>query len=378
MTELRIFVGHPFGDRHYEGGVTAFRRAITSACKRATTELHRSGLSVTLLPFFVSREYGKGLPGIVRQELEECSIGIFDLTGTRPNVLFELGYLTALNRPCVTMMKAGTKLPSDVVDTLVGEYASPAALVRVAATRIAQAVKDVHGSHVGRSRTNSRNWFAYNPSVITLVCAPETERSRFASRDEANYLFIDGLEDRDALFEVATFLSRSFPHSRVDRFASDAVPTEALHGDLVVIGGPGDPNGTGNHVCRDVLRLTDAAISYGSDCDRAFFKKREYVPQFDSTGRLEVDYGYFLRAPNPFNPDRTVIVVCGVYTSGTLGAALAFSDHATARDNGEVLRQTLGGGLRANPSFEACFPVEVTVAGAVHCPRVLRRHISKR
>ena len=76
----------------------------------------------------VSREFGYGcervedkntigriVPRILWQ-LRESAFVIADLTDLRPNVLFELGYAIALDKPVVMTAKRDTELPFDVRD----------------------------------------------------------------------------------------------------------------------------------------------------------------------------------------------------------------------------------------------------------------------
>lgn len=45
-------------------------------------------------------------------------------------------------------------------------------------------------------------------------------------------------------------------------------------------------------------------------------------------GRVAVDYGFILKAPNPFNPDAGVLLVGGIHGIGTFGAALYLFENA--------------------------------------------------
>jgi hypothetical protein len=44
--------------------------------------------------------------------------------------------------------------------------------------------------------------------------------------------------------------------------------------------------------------------------------------------KSSVDFGFILRAPNPFNPDAGVVIVCGIHGVGTFGAALYLFQNA--------------------------------------------------
>ncbi|NOX45289.1 MAG: hypothetical protein GXO72_06130, partial [Caldiserica bacterium] len=61
-------------------------------------------------------------------------------------------------------------------------------------------------------------------------------------------------------------------------------------------------------------------------------KKREYSPERDEQGKITKDYGLIIFGPNPFNPDKRLLLLAGVWGAGTLGATKALHDSATAKE----------------------------------------------
>lgn len=370
--ELSVFVGHSFDDSLRPGGVSTFRRSVQRAFRRVEKASPSSAGDVRFKLNFASSDFGKRLPSAIAGSLRSCDLALIDLTGWNPNVMYELGYLAALGTDVILISRhMDGPIPADISDVLIGTYDEEREIPGLITPRIREVIRAIAADAPRRGRAGHRSvWFRHPPAVVSLVCAPETEKTRFASRTDSNYLFVDNLEDRDSLLEAAIYLSRHFPTSRLNRFASDAMPSEALDGDVVALGGPGEPGGAGNHVSREVLRLTGSSIQFDDDCTYAVMRGRRFEPALDVDGRLRSDYGYFLAAPSPYNSDRRIVLACGVYTAGTLGAVMAFGDHPIARRNAAVVRASLEAKDDRELAFEAIFPVEIHAGGAPLCPAV--------
>jgi len=364
-----MFVAHRFrGEASI--GAERLRQVVREACAAAPEIPLADGARGIFDPYFLSDCYGEPLPAEVHEALNKAVLAIVDLTGLRPNVVYELGVLRGRATPLV-LIRDGTvpfETPADLTDQLIGSYASEQELRAIIDRRLRQLADRIARAGTLPGMRGMNVWFPTDTEkAIAIICAPEPEKSKFASRQEANYLFIDNLEDRDALLETTAFLSRLCPLARVVRYASDHVPDDALDGDLVIIGGPGEPDGPGNAVARDVLsRLAWVSLAFSDECDRAFFQGQAYEPEFRTSGAVRRDYGYFLRARNPYNPSASIVLFCGVYTVGTLGAQQAFSDHPYGRLNAlRVLRLTES---EEPLQFEAFFPVDVSPGGLTICP----------
>src|SRR5262245_57270157 len=56
------------------------------------------------------------------REIHACEMCVADVTGTKPNVMWELGYAMALEKPTILLTQALTDLPFDVKDLQSIEY----------------------------------------------------------------------------------------------------------------------------------------------------------------------------------------------------------------------------------------------------------------
>ena len=57
-----------------------------------------------------------------------------------------------------------------------------------------------------------------------------------------------------------------------------------------------------------------------------------FQPRSDRKGNVVSDVGIALRAPNPFNPEKTVLIVAGAHTYGSIAAMKYFCDPSKARE----------------------------------------------
>lgn len=163
--------------------------------------------------------------------------------------------------------------------------------------------------------------------------------SRFESPSFPEPTGLVGGGDAIALREISTYLSRiGFRRHKVVYVDEASLDRK---NNLILLGGP-----DANAVTRDALQLIDArfqlidpgpghpaeirdtgpAESRGTIRTSARAAVRTYVPTADS------DYGVVIRARNPFNPEKWLVIFAGAYGYGTWGGVeLALSDHAFLR-----------------------------------------------
>lgn len=392
MLTIRGFISHSFSDEVYPGGLEVFRTGIKKTVTLAEEALSSSSNEIKIEPFFDASDYGRPLPAQLRKQIKECDFLLADITTTllgdielvNENVMYEIGYAMSLGLPILVIrQQCDTPLPSDLKDILVASYTEVEQLPDLLYGPLAQIVSKRTFSFGARNVDGdmriSRTWFAPDTTEIHIICSPEPERSRFASQSDPNYLFIDNLEDRDALLEVSTFLSRQYPKANLIRHSSDRLPPDALSGNLVVLGGPGFTKDEGNSVTRRMLAALDSTVKYSSDNDAIMIgSSGELLCELNTDNSVNKDYGSLLAAANPFNPIARVILCHGVYTYGTLGAVLALSDNPMAIKNHLLLDElnVFDESAGAN-SFEAVFKVNVIVNGKISPPiidpRLVRR-----
>jgi hypothetical protein len=99
-----------------------------------------------------------------------------------------------------------------------------------------------------------------------------------------------------------------------------------LHGDdlksnLILIGGPAV-----NTITRQVLSRIGSKLRFGipthPEAIHDAAKNREYVPsRRTDTNEIDVDYGMIIKAKNPFDPSKQVLVIAGSWGYGTWAGA---------------------------------------------------------
>ncbi|MET8980570.1 hypothetical protein ABZX85_33690 [Streptomyces sp. NPDC004539] len=123
-------------------------------------------------------------------------------------------------------------------------------------------------------------------------------------------------------------------------------------GNLILVGGPHS-----NRVTAEIVQRLPLTYTFGPadlhDARITDSRTGEVMsPEFDAQGQLAVDLGILIRAANPFQPDRHIVVLAGSFGFGTSAAARLLSDP-------DFLNHPLVSG---GSPFEAAFSVEV-VAG---------------
>lgn len=113
-TNLKIFVALPFIERNPERATGFFNEVINNLIVPAATEV---GFKVET----ANRQGSDIIQSTIINELIDADLVLADLTDHNPNVLFELGFRIALNKPVVIIKAKGTKGIFDV-DTMMRYY----------------------------------------------------------------------------------------------------------------------------------------------------------------------------------------------------------------------------------------------------------------
>jgi len=110
------FVVMPFGESWSEGIYASIGRAVRALDERL----------VAIRADEIAR-LGRITDQII-EAIRDADIVIADITGLNPNVLWELGYASALGKPCALLMRRGEGAPFDIYDHRRIDYdASPTA-----------------------------------------------------------------------------------------------------------------------------------------------------------------------------------------------------------------------------------------------------------
>lgn len=128
-----------------------------------------------------------------------------------------------------------------------------------------------------------------------------------------------GLGDAIALGEIQRFLTQ-IGAKRVEQVFANRLNGDGLKQTMVVLGGP-----DANSVAFDAFGQFNSQFRFGpSDVairDTATTPTKVYFPSnFDENGS-GIDYGLILCGPNPFCPDKKMMLIAGCYGHGTWAGA---------------------------------------------------------
>ena len=375
MTGVRGFVSHAFDDAVYEGGRAAFRDHVTELVARACADFAGDGLAVEHNLYFEETKYGGPLMPTMRGHIRTADFLIADITQTdasrpvNPNVMYEIGFAMALDKPIIVMRRNAAPLPpSDIGDLLAGTYDGLGDIPVKFLPRMIEIVEDTLAK---RDRDTERTgqaiqkvWFPPDTKAIHIVCARENEPTKFSDGREPNYVHVDNFEDRDALLELTAFFARQYPLATVVSHLADELPPAVKNCDLVVVGGPGCGPGEGNSVACDLMEMLVSQVTYPETADGLRWEggplRRTDYEEGDDTRGVLADWGAILAAPNPYNTSARVVLLHGTTTYGTLGAATALIDTPLAmRNHARLASAGIGNRLTRAIDFEALVRVEV-------------------
>lgn len=307
-----------------------------------------------------------------QEKLGHIDIAIVDISEDAALIFLHIGLLRGLGKP-VLLVKSSASfekfgIPPFITEH-VYEYENVSDIAKIVAKEINPLLKPLFKTKADRQFLNGIRgiWFGNNPPNIHIVGPSEAIKTEYAHPISPNYIHMHNFGDNDTIVEANAFLKMLYPETNIFRHPSDNFPSSLYEENLLVIGGPGSLETEGNIVCRKMMEKYDSQIKYPDDKDAMTYKDSEYESIFNQDGYVTQDFGYFARVQNPFNKDRSVVMVSGVHTYGVLGAAKAFSDHANARLNISKVINKFGD--LDNIAFETFFAVPV-VMGTVLCPEI--------
>ena len=174
--------------------------------------------------------------------------------------------------------------------------------------------------------------------AITIVCSelPERLRSRFgySSPRDPDYIESYKYADLDALIELLPHVRALNPSSPITVGVMRELSIDDLTAHLIALGGV-DFNQVTKAALTDLAyvpvkqleRETDrepGGFSVGTKTGRQDLRPK-LVGEGENTTLLE-DVAHFLRAPNPYNRERTLTFFNGMYSRGSYGVVRALTD----------------------------------------------------
>lgn len=369
---VNIFISHPFEPKNPVYDIEKFRTNIKLLISQAENLVRKEYQDFEIETTFVFNDLFSGLPQQIESKIRSSHLGIVDITENKPNIFFEYGLLRGLNIP-VLMIKTTESMstfpiPADIKDRLPIVYENFDKLIEVCVNNLADVFKIIiHNDSLANIYLN-KIWFPSNVKTIHVITSTESEkRIQFAAPESDNYMLLESLGDKDSLFSVVTFLNRNYRNINTPMYAADNF-SGSLEDNIIVIGGPGEEEGDENRICKLFTEKMQVKITYSEDCEKLLYEGQEYVAKKQGNKTI-MDFGYFARFPNPFNPRSSVVLVHGIHTFGVLGAAKAFSDHPSAQANIRKVMKKFNLDDIKQASFECFFPVDVLEQSVV-CPEI--------
>jgi transcriptional regulator with XRE-family HTH domain len=187
--------------------------------------------------------------------------------------------------------------------------------------------------------------------AITVVCSEldAGRRSTIGYADPHSPDFVESYKyaDLDALIALLPALGRFNPGSQIMVGTWDELSADDRTAHLIALGGIDF-----NRLMQETLKLLVAVpvsqIGRESDDDIGGFRIRQeggeprsLRPRLDGR-RLREDVAHFLRAPNPFNTERTITFFGGMYCRGGLGVVKALTDPKLNERNADYLARRFG------------------------------------
>lgn len=369
---INIFISHPFEPKNPVYDIEKFRTNIKLLISQAENLVRKEYQDFEIETTFVFNDLFSGLPQQIESKIRSSHLGIVDITENKPNIFFEYGLLRGLNIP-VLMIKTTESMstfpiPADIKDRLPIVYENFDKLIEVCVKNLADVFKIIiHNDSLANIYLN-KIWFPSNVKTIHVITSTESEkRIQFAAPESDNYMLLESLGDKDSLLSVVTFLNRNYRNINTPMYAADNF-SGSLEDNIIVIGGPGEEEGDENRICKLFTEKMQVKITYSEDCEKLIYAGQEYVAKKQGNKTI-MDFGYFARFPNPFNPRSSVVLVHGIHTFGVLGAAKAFSDHPSAQANIRKVMKKFNLDDIKQASFECFFPVDVLEQSVV-CPEI--------
>ena len=195
-----------------------------------------------------------------------------------------------------------------------------------------------------------RSWHFPDTGPLTIVCAQlgKDLTGAFADPADPNYTELQSFADLDALVELFGHARAENPHMQVSFRAAPNVVADDLSGHLVLLGGI-----IWNEVTQrlqemmpvlPVQQIQDSEVETG-EIFTVDDGERRFLPKWrdDAHKVLTEDVGLLVRAPNPLNTSRALIICNGIHSRGVLGAVRSLTDARLRESNERYIAQNFAG-----------------------------------
>lgn len=183
--------------------------------------------------------------------------------------------------------------------------------------------------------------------VVAPMPADVLAKMRYADQDNPDYIESLRYSDADALIELYGHIKAANPRNRVHYRTSDELLADDYTAHLVLIGGIDWNTATSDALSRIQIPVSQAAREdktddYGAFIVRSGKTERRFAPTVVRRGErrtLIEDVAHLYRGPNPHNSKRTVTILNGMFSRGTLGVVRALTDTRFRSQNEAHIQQ---------------------------------------
>lgn len=258
-----------------------------------------------------------------------------------------LGQALGVSVPLISSWETGTAPPEHRLEAYARFFGRDS-------DRYEQLRAELLALHAGGPATEPAHPLRFPPhQSITIVCSklPEQRRAAFGSPDpaDADHIAAYRYADLDALIELLPALVALNPGTPIRYGTADEVTPADLSAHLVTLGGV-DWNRVTAALIHHLDRVPVTQLTREADHDTGGFlvgaEGRRLTPRVVHTpgGSLLVeDVAHFLRAPNPYNRQRTLTVFNGSHSRGTCGIVRSLCDPEIRQRNADLIARRFPG-----------------------------------
>jgi len=357
--KLKVFVGYQINSEYHD--TKELKETIFKVKKNIEEEFSNIELDIKFGEFGA----GKVLFNEVLNAIKECEIAIFDISENNPNVLIEVGMAYGNNKQVVLLKnelsKERFRVPTDISAFVYVPYRDKKAIYEIR-DEIANSIS-TYLKESSKSLLYFKSLWGFDEAEQVYIVCPELEEPEKRQYPEPQeFLYLGKYGDIDSLIVVYSSLNKIYPQLSIKFCTSEefkSIPGNPYASNLILIGGPDY-----NKVTESFMKYTPFEFSQNENDETILIynqRNQVFEPKFKLKKEIEevVDYGFFLKIPNPYNPDKKLIMINGIHTYGVYGAAKCFSlydEHEIniAKDNCKTVIETLGD----DPHFAVIVKVE--------------------
>lgn len=255
------------------------------------------------------------------EHLKIADFCIADVSDLRPNVMWEVGFAAALQKPTILIARGSATLPFDIKDVRTIEY-SPADLAATLKPHLDSAIRQTlsrynlarNAQEHAQLRRAQQFWAPFMAGELNVLVGQHME---FAYEPSG---FI-GTGDTSAVVELQRHFN-SLGLRTMNVVYPDRVTGDMLRSDLILLGGP-----DANSISREATQKINSTFQFGDPDSHviALFdstSRRVFKPSRDvNKERIYTDYAIIFMCANPFAKDKRLLLIAGSFGYGTWAGA---------------------------------------------------------